>query len=124
VGEKHAYRTPDLLLVSSTWIIRDTGSIPSASCSGHFRSDGYFWVAGTWVLAPEVGLLWTPGYWAFEDGFYVWYPGYWATAVGYYGGIKYGFGYPDPLGGSPDDSALVIPLEAGLDCTLLPCRDP
>jgi len=22
---------------------------------------------GTWVLAPEVGLLWTPGYWGWEN---------------------------------------------------------
>ena len=25
--------------------------------------DGYYWVPGTWVLAPEPGYLWTPGYW-------------------------------------------------------------
>jgi len=23
----------------------------------------YYWVPGTWVLAPEAGFLWTPGYW-------------------------------------------------------------
>ena len=23
---------------------------------------GYYWVPGTWALAPEPGLLWTPGY--------------------------------------------------------------
>ena len=22
---------------------------------------GYYWVPGTWVMAPAVGLLWTPG---------------------------------------------------------------
>src|SRR5258707_5174851 len=61
-----------------------------------FRSwdddDGYYWVPGTWVVAP-VGMLWTPGYWAFSDGFYGWRAGYWGPHVGFYGGINYGFGY-------------------------------
>jgi hypothetical protein len=25
----------------------------------------YYWVPGTWVLAPQPGYLWTPGYWGF-----------------------------------------------------------
>jgi len=25
-------------------------------------------VPGTWILPPEPGLLWTPGYWAWNDG--------------------------------------------------------
>ncbi len=54
---------------------------------------GYFWVPGTWVLAPFVGALWTPGYWGWYDGGYAWYPGYWGMAVGFYGGIDYGYGY-------------------------------
>jgi YXWGXW repeat-containing protein len=56
--------------------------------------DDYYWVPGTWVLAP-VGLLWTPGYWAWDvdDGVFVWIPGYWGPTVGFYGGIFYGFGY-------------------------------
>jgi hypothetical protein len=32
-------------------------------------------------MAPEPGLLWTPGYWG------------WGAQVGFYGGINYGFGY-------------------------------
>lgn len=59
-------------------------------------SDGdYFWVPGTWVMAPEPGYLWTPGYWAWDDvGYgYGWRPGYWGPRVGYYGGINYGYGY-------------------------------
>ncbi|HAR26892.1 MAG TPA: colicin transporter, partial [Bradyrhizobium sp.] len=29
----------------------------------------YYWVPGTWVQPPRVGLLWTPGYWgAFGGG--------------------------------------------------------
>jgi len=55
--------------------------------------DGYFWVPGTWVQAPETGLLWTPGYWGWGDGVYVFHDGYWGPHVGFYGGIDYGFGY-------------------------------
>jgi hypothetical protein len=33
--------------------------------------------AGTWVMAPEVGFLWTPLYWAWDNGAYVFYDGYW-----------------------------------------------
>jgi len=54
---------------------------------------GYFWVPGTWVEPPAVGLLWTPGYWGWSDGFFVWSPGYWAPQIGFYGGVNYGFGY-------------------------------
>src|SRR6202158_879772 len=54
--------------------------------------DGYYWVPGTWVLAP-VGMLWTPGYWGWNDGFYLWNGGYWGPHIGFYGGINYGFGY-------------------------------
>jgi hypothetical protein len=45
------------------------------------------------VLAPEVGFLWTPPYWAWSDGAFVFYEGYWGPHVGFYGGIVYGFGY-------------------------------
>jgi hypothetical protein len=38
-------------------------------------------------------LLWTPGYWGWNDGVYVFNPGYWGPHVGFYGGISYGFGY-------------------------------
>jgi hypothetical protein len=54
--------------------------------------DGYYWVPGTWVMAP-VGMLWTPGYWGWNDGLYVWNGGYWGPHIGFYGGINYGFGY-------------------------------
>jgi hypothetical protein len=31
---------------------------------GYWAWDGeYYWVPGTWVMAPEAGYLWTPGYW-------------------------------------------------------------
>ena len=53
----------------------------------------YYWVPGTWVLAPEAGYLWTPPYWAWSDGAFVFYDGYWGPHVGFYGGIDYGFGY-------------------------------
>jgi hypothetical protein len=45
------------------------------------------------VEPPEVGLLWTPGYWAWSDGIFLWYAGYWCPLVGFYGGVNYGFGY-------------------------------
>ncbi len=48
---------------------------------------------GTWVLPPEEGLLWTPGYWGWSDGAYLWHEGYWGPHVGFYGGVDYGFGY-------------------------------
>jgi WXXGXW repeat (2 copies) len=53
----------------------------------------YYWVPGTWVLAPEAGFLWTPGYWGWGGSSYVFYDGYWGPQVGFYGGIDYGFGY-------------------------------
>ena len=53
----------------------------------------YYWVPGTWVLAPEVGFFWTPGYWGWGGAAFVWYAGYWGPTVGFYGGINYGFGY-------------------------------
>jgi hypothetical protein len=58
-----------------------------------YGDDGYYWVPGTWVPSPYEGALWTPGYWGWGDNVYVWHPGYWGSHVGYYGGIDYGFGY-------------------------------
>jgi hypothetical protein len=55
--------------------------------------DDYYWVPGTWVLAPEVGFFWTPGYWAWIGNGFVFHEGYWGPQVGFYGGINYGFGY-------------------------------
>jgi hypothetical protein len=53
----------------------------------------YYWVPGTWVLAPQPGYLWTPGYWGWDNGIYLWHGGYWGSQVGFYGGVNYGFGY-------------------------------
>ena len=53
---------------------------------------GYYWVPGTWVVAP-VGMLWTPGYWGWGGGLYAWHGGYWGSHIGFYGGVNYGFGY-------------------------------
>jgi hypothetical protein len=55
--------------------------------------EGYYWVPGTWVVAPSPGLLWTPGYWGWVDGAYLWHAGYWGPHIGFYGGVNYGFGY-------------------------------
>jgi WXXGXW repeat (2 copies) len=54
---------------------------------------GYYWVPGTWVLAPQVGFLWTPAYWAWNGVGFVFFPGYWGPRIGFYGGINYGYGY-------------------------------
>jgi hypothetical protein len=58
-----------------------------------YGDEGYYWVPGTWVQPPTVGLLWTPGYWGFVGGAYAWHAGYWGPHVGFYGGVNYGFGY-------------------------------
>lgn len=54
---------------------------------------GYFWVPGVWMAPPAVGMLWTPGYWGWGGGVYAWNAGYWGPHVGFYGGVNYGFGY-------------------------------
>jgi hypothetical protein len=59
-----------------------------------YGSAGYYWVPGTWVAPPTVGVLWTPGYWGYNNGYYGWNGGYWGASVGFYGGINYGYGYP------------------------------
>jgi hypothetical protein len=53
----------------------------------------YYWVPGTWVLAPETGFLWTPGWWGWGGNGFLFHEGYWGPQVGFYGGINYGFGY-------------------------------
>ncbi|HWG70563.1 MAG TPA: hypothetical protein VN692_14210 [Steroidobacteraceae bacterium] len=53
----------------------------------------FYWVPGTWVLAPQPGYLWTPGYWMALGGLYRWHQGYWGPRVGFYGGVDYGYGY-------------------------------
>jgi hypothetical protein len=58
-----------------------------------YGPDSYYWVPGTWVIAPTPGFLWTPGYWGWGGGAYFWHGGYWGPHVGFYGGINYGFGY-------------------------------
>jgi hypothetical protein len=62
---------------------------------GHwaYGPEEYYWVPGTWVVAPAPGLLWTPGYWGWAGGLYAWHGGYWGPHVGFYGGVNYGFGY-------------------------------
>jgi len=61
---------------------------------GYWAWDGeYYWVPGTWVMAPETGYLWTPGFWGWGGAGFVFNEGYWGLSVGFYGGIDYGFGY-------------------------------
>ena len=42
---------------------------------------------------PQVGVLWTPGYWGWGGGPYLFHAGYWGPHIGFYGGVNYGFGY-------------------------------
>jgi len=58
-----------------------------------YSSGGYYWIPGTWVAPPRVGVLWTPGYWGFVGGVYMFHAGYWGPHIGFYGGVNYGFGY-------------------------------
>ena len=61
---------------------------------GYWAWDGeYYWVPGTWVMAPEAGYLWTPGYWGWGGSGFVFNEGYWGLSVGFYGGVNYGYGY-------------------------------
>jgi len=53
----------------------------------------YYWVPGTWVLAPEPGFFWTPGWWGWGGTAFIFHEGYWGPHIGFYGGINYGFGY-------------------------------
>src|SRR5215831_19927015 len=54
----------------------------------------YYWVPGTWVLAPQPGYLWTPPYWGWSGVSFIFHEGYWGPRIGFYGGIDYGYGYP------------------------------
>jgi WXXGXW repeat (2 copies) len=53
----------------------------------------YYWVPGTWVLAPDFGYLWTPPWWGWDGGVFLFHDGFWGPHIGFYGGINYGFGY-------------------------------
>jgi hypothetical protein len=56
---------------------------------------GYYWVSGSWQQPPQMGLLYTPGYWGYNQNQnqYNYNQGYWGQQVGYYGGVNYGYGY-------------------------------
>src|SRR5437762_3183037 len=40
---------------------------------GFWAWDGYdyYWVPGTWVLAPRPDLFWTPGYWSWDNDSFI-----------------------------------------------------
>ena len=72
--------------VTATFGLRATGPIATIH-------QDYYWVPGTWVLAPQPGYLWTPGFWGVEGAVFIWHAGYWGPHVGFYGGVNYGHGY-------------------------------
>ncbi|HEY6387616.1 MAG TPA: hypothetical protein VIX91_18220 [Candidatus Acidoferrum sp.] len=57
-------------------------------------------------MAPEIGYLWTPGYWGWSDNGYLFHHGYWGTQVGFYGGINYGYGGHGYDGGRWDNGPI------------------
>ena len=61
--------------------------------TGLTATSGTYWVPGAWVFPPQVGFLWTPGYWGYTGSIYGFHEGYWGPSVGFYGGINYGYGY-------------------------------
>jgi hypothetical protein len=73
--------------------IPDVGYLWTPGYWAYDQSEGYYWIPGTWVEPPSPGLLWTPAYWGWADGNYSFHEGYWGDHVGFYGGINYGFGY-------------------------------
>src|ERR1017187_4859628 len=48
-----------------------------------YDDGGYYWVPGVWLPPPTIGFLWTPGYWGFEGGYYRYNRGYWGPHIGY-----------------------------------------
>lgn len=85
---------PPPLLVYEQPMVPGEGYIWTPGYWGWSQRDReYYWIPGTWVLAPQPGYLWTPGYWAYGGGGYLWNLGYWGPLVGFYGGINYGHGY-------------------------------
>jgi hypothetical protein len=44
-------------------------------------------------MPPQIGVLWTPGYWGWGGGVFLFHAGYWGPHVGFYGGVNYGGGY-------------------------------
>ncbi len=73
--------------------IPETGYLWTPGYWAYDNGAGYFWVPGTWVRPPAVNVLWTPPYWGWADGAYLFHDGYWGEHVGYYGGVDYGYGY-------------------------------
>jgi murein DD-endopeptidase MepM/ murein hydrolase activator NlpD len=70
---------------------------PICPADGYIRTPGYwawdsdvgdyYWVPGTWVMAPEAGYFWTPGWWGWGGSVFIFHPGYWGPRVGFYGDL-------------------------------------
>jgi hypothetical protein len=92
VVEGQVYEAPPPLPVYEQPACPEVGYMWTPGYWG-YTGGGYYWVPGTWVSPPRVGVLWTPGYWGFVGGVYAFHGGYWGPHIGFYGGVNYGFGY-------------------------------
>src|ERR1019366_114194 len=93
IGISISFATPELPVYEQPLCPGDGYLCPPGYWAYADDFDDYYWVPGTWVMAPEPGLLWTPAYWGWGGGGYVFNEGYWGPQVGFYGGISYGYGY-------------------------------
>jgi hypothetical protein len=84
---------PPVLPIYEQPPIPEVGYIWTPGYWAYDNEGGYFWVPGTWVQPPQANVLWTPPYWGWADGAYQFHDGYWGEHVGYYGGVNYGYGY-------------------------------
>jgi hypothetical protein len=84
---------PPLLPVYAQPAMPEVGYVWTPGYWGWEQPEGYYWVPGTWIQPPVVGVLWTPPYWGWNNGAYVFNGGYWGPQVGFYGGVNYGYGY-------------------------------
>ena len=58
-----------------------------------YGPDGYYWVPGTWVLAPQSGIPLDSAVVGLGRRCVLFHAGYWGPHIGFYGGINYGWGY-------------------------------
>src|SRR6185295_9576900 len=45
-----------------------------------WRGPRRMWIAGSWAMPPQPGLVWMPARWVWSGYTWVWQDGYWAPA--------------------------------------------